>query len=318
MSIPIRRLSNHRPEATRYLPHHEIADSIAQGHAEPDITIGDYNPPLPSEWLSLAEAFDLYINRHPDLREHDNARIVGQTIALGKFVERPTWSGTADIDKLRRLAGLRPLKARGKQRRGDGTIPESSPGPRVISIEELENELEIQLGRYSLNLVIHNFLMHLLNGHLQATGVWEGDLATLERQDVPGNWWSRDIVVRIPDCEIWEQTGANRRGRERRWSDVKVSSNDTAGIDDGENDSVPLSSGGPGRPTSMQLIELQFEERVEQHILEPTLKAESEFLATWLKKTHPKAPRATAKTIQNHLRHRYRSEKKKTSKKEAS
>ena len=317
-SISIRRLCTNQPDIVWQSPHYEIADLIAKGHAEPVITIGEYKPSLPSEGLNLAESIDLFINRHPALREHDGARIAGPMIAFRNFVERPTWSGTADIDKLCRLAGLEVVTQRGQQRRVRGTNPEDSRRPRVIRIDELSEEVERQIGRLLFNSVIHDYLTRLLNGQLQATGVWEGDLATLERRKVPGNWWSRDIVVRIPDCEIWEQTGRDRRGRERRWSDVRVTSNDTARDDTEESNSVPLRSGAPGRPTSMHLIEQKFKERAKQGVLKPTLEAEAKFLASWLKKNHPNAHPATAKTIANRLRSRYRSEMTKKTMKETS
>jgi hypothetical protein len=65
-------------------------------------------------------------------------------------------------------------------------------------------------------------------------------------------------------------------------------------------------TGGPGRPTSIHLIEGEFERRSAAGTLEPNLTKESNTLAEWFKETHPDLTQVKAKTIENKLRSRYR------------
>ncbi len=75
----------------------------------------------------------------------------------------------------------------------------------------------------------------------------------------------------------------------------------------------PTSTGAPGRPTSMHLVEAEFRRRAEENLTASTLKAESEILVEWLKDTHPRSPQATPKTIKNRIRHEYNALKPKES-----
>lgn len=69
---------------------------------------------------------------------------------------------------------------------------------------------------------------------------------------------------------------------------------------------APMGSGLPGRPTSRHLIETEFERRKEGGTLAPSLNKEAKALSVWLADTHPKAPRASPKTIANHIREAWR------------
>lgn len=60
-------------------------------------------------------------------------------------------------------------------------------------------------------------------------------------------------------------------------------------------------SGGPGRPTSMHLVEHEFQRRMRLGLAADTNTKESEFLASWLKNTHEGEPRLTPKAIRNRL-----------------
>jgi len=73
-----------------------------------------------------------------------------------------------------------------------------------------------------------------------------------------------------------------------------------------EKDIAAIRSGAPGRPTSIQLVKLEFERRNTAGQLEPTITAESKELASWLERACPEAPQLTAKTIENNLRSAYR------------
>lgn len=69
---------------------------------------------------------------------------------------------------------------------------------------------------------------------------------------------------------------------------------------------TPTSTGAPGRPTSIHLVEAEFERRTKKNLTASTLKEESEILAEWLRETHPCAPRATPKTIANNISREHR------------
>ena len=61
-------------------------------------------------------------------------------------------------------------------------------------------------------------------------------------------------------------------------------------------------TGGQGRPTSMNLIASELERRRAAGEVRATQAAEAEALAAWRAQAHPKAPKASAKTIGNSLR----------------
>lgn len=293
----IRRLCDAQPLGDiDTLPLDQAADLIAQGQAEPEVNLQDHNPPVPAEGLSLAEAFDIFVDRHPDLTQYGNARLADSAIALQQYVEPPTWSDTSDLKTLCRLAGLEPLAARAGQGRHGGQ------GPRVIRLGEFERELASQLRRFVSSLVVHHFVRGLLDGHLRATGVWEGDLATLERQTVPSDWWKRDIVAHLRNGEIWERPARDHPPGLRRWSAVQVMPSDADAVET----SAPLFSGAPGRPSSMHLIKREIRRRAKLGLLESSLNLESEALAIWLEEAYPEAHPTAPKTIQNRLRYLYR------------
>lgn len=63
---------------------------------------------------------------------------------------------------------------------------------------------------------------------------------------------------------------------------------------------------GPGRPSTFHLVECEFERRIKQNALEPTLNKQTQALSTWFKNTHPRLRPYRPKTIANRLRDRYR------------
>lgn len=73
---------------------------------------------------------------------------------------------------------------------------------------------------------------------------------------------------------------------------------------------VRHTSGFPGRPSSRHLVEAEFKRRSQAGELEPSLEKEAAALERWLSETHPGAPRARKKTIQNAIRELYRPGKK--------
>jgi len=68
------------------------------------------------------------------------------------------------------------------------------------------------------------------------------------------------------------------------------------------------SSGAPGRPSSMHLIEAEFARRatLQPKEVDPTVKQQSETLRSWFVNRYPALKRPTAKTIENRIRSAYR------------
>jgi hypothetical protein len=60
-------------------------------------------------------------------------------------------------------------------------------------------------------------------------------------------------------------------------------------------------TGAPGRPSSMHLVEAEFEARCARDEVAETITEEAEFLANWLKSEHPTLPQLKAKSIRNKL-----------------
>jgi hypothetical protein len=71
-------------------------------------------------------------------------------------------------------------------------------------------------------------------------------------------------------------------------------------------ESTAPKSGAPGRPSSMHLIEQEFQRRVAEGKIEGRLSQQARVLADWQKATHPDQPNATPKTIENRIRSAFR------------
>jgi hypothetical protein len=63
---------------------------------------------------------------------------------------------------------------------------------------------------------------------------------------------------------------------------------------------------GPGRPSIFHLVDEEFERRVKNNTLEPSLSKQAEALSAWFKNTHPRVQPYQPKTIANRLRSRYK------------
>jgi hypothetical protein len=72
------------------------------------------------------------------------------------------------------------------------------------------------------------------------------------------------------------------------------------------SEAAPTRSGAPGRPTSMDLIVKEHARRLETGSVEKAVASEARHLARWLRTTHPLAPTAVAKTIENKIRAAHR------------
>ena len=65
-------------------------------------------------------------------------------------------------------------------------------------------------------------------------------------------------------------------------------------------------TGAPGRPSSKQLVTMEFSARRQRGETAKTVTLEAVALANWLSATHPSAPQMTAKTIENQIRAAFR------------
>jgi hypothetical protein len=68
----------------------------------------------------------------------------------------------------------------------------------------------------------------------------------------------------------------------------------------------PFRTGLPGRPTAIQLIEAEHQRRIDSGKALDKVGEEAKHLEKWLVTTHPRAPRTTAKTIENRIRKAHR------------
>jgi hypothetical protein len=91
----------------------------------------------------------------------------------------------------------------------------------------------------------------------------------------------------------------------RRWGRLMVLKSDVAKFwrfDRAGEATAPPRTGAPGRPTSIHLVEAEFDARCARNEVRPSLAEEAEVLAAWLRNQHPDSPHLTAKTIKNKLR----------------
>jgi hypothetical protein len=60
-------------------------------------------------------------------------------------------------------------------------------------------------------------------------------------------------------------------------------------------------SGFAGRPSSQQLVDVEHARRLAAGEAEEKITLEAQYLSTWLARTHPEWPKASAKTIANNI-----------------
>lgn len=101
-----------------------------------------------------------------------------------------------------------------------------------------------------------------------------------------------------------------------KWSRLLVSKNDIAKLwpfairsETEPFDVAVYRTGAPGRPSSMHLVEAEFERRCASGLVEISLRKEAEALAAWLKSVHPMLRPATPGTIENSIRAAFRAHK---------
>jgi hypothetical protein len=117
------------------------------------------------------------------------------------------------------------------------------------------------------------------------------------RHNIDFNWNKNLIRFRIPD---WYDVHLDREQFASLLKDMGVS------VEPDSNSNAPPDStiyctGVAGRRTSRHIVELEAQRRLDAGDCPETLTAFSQELAAWLKKTEPRAPSMTAKTIYNSL-----------------
>jgi hypothetical protein len=103
------------------------------------------------------------------------------------------------------------------------------------------------------------------------------------------------------DDSLEDQRGA-------KWSKLLVLKSDVARWWTFKNESAlpETHSGAPGRPSSMHLIEAEYDARIARGEAKGRIAEVAAALATWAKATHPNLRLPTAATIANHLRRKHR------------
>lgn len=81
---------------------------------------------------------------------------------------------------------------------------------------------------------------------------------------------------------------------------------EAAAEDDGAAPPEIISTGAPGRPTSMHLIRSEHRRRLDAGEAHDAVAAEARHLEAWFRKAHPMAPQPTAKAIENAIRTEHR------------
>ena len=101
----------------------------------------------------------------------------------------------------------------------------------------------------------------------------------------------------------------NRQGI--KWSKLMVPKSDIARIWPFGRDFSPtaVSSGAPGRPTSMHLVEAEYRARRLRCECKETIGEEADALASWLANARSDVPRLKPKTIANRLRRQFHNDK---------
>lgn len=102
---------------------------------------------------------------------------------------------------------------------------------------------------------------------------------------------------------------------EKRWSQLMVQKAAIArlwpfqGLGVGTDEAAiraSYRSGAPGQPSSMYLVEAEFEARCARGEVKASVGLEAEALSVWRKAVHPHSPKLSAKTIKNKIAQRFR------------
>jgi len=168
-----------------------------------------------------------------------------------------------------------------------------------------------------------DLLARIASGDIDVTGLASGERQPIEgyrfadcRVDYPFSDPPSDLVLGAElrlcsfpyiDDEHWrggfDDSLRNRNGI--RWSRLMLRKDDVARLWPFSLE-ARLRTGAPGRPSSMHLIEAEFERRVAQGQVEASLAVQARVLAQWLRDLHPAYPKAGKTAIENNIRLTYK------------
>lgn len=213
----------------------------------------------------------------------------------------------------------------------------------LLSLTRESSEHSAEVERLAL-ASIHKMQGHLFSGDLIA-GYFDGrwpELHEIERsvwatEDgtriiAEGRYWpwghSRNAFQTAPNHQIlvWKidveallngDIGALRNRHTRQKADEQDTTVQSAIVDKDdalhtgddsteEEFSYQYRSGGPGRPSSANLVWAEFQKRRTGGDCEPSLSREAKALADWLQEVHPLAPSLKQGTIENQIRSAFR------------
>jgi hypothetical protein len=122
-------------------------------------------------------------------------------------------------------------------------------------------------------------------------------------EDVSG-WLDQELYLStMPYIEEDWRAGFSddlRKKLKTVWSKLMVSKVDV--VKRWQFDLTPAKSGFAGRPTSKQLIILEFQQRCAAKVADRSLMANAKGLCDWLSQAHPEAPQPKPKTVTDHIR----------------
>lgn len=289
----------------------EAAYEVAAKRAEPVVLIPEYLPDLPVAGVSLAEAFHLFVIEHPKVIKYVGSPAPRSRFPTRPYLDPPIWHNLQSYKKLRSAAGLGGVR----KRRSRGFVRSTLYDPvdpvtvRVVAGPNGQaaiNALKNCVREFVIASAFHDFLARLLSGTVNSSGVSEADLETLKQKDIPGGWWSRNVIVRLKEGELWERTEGKAGTEIRRWSDIRVRPGDTPALEASQPKSGVTRSTKPGRPSIMKWILIEFERRiVDKRINKKGLRSEARELAAWHAEAHTNAAQPAVGTIENKIGKRY-------------
>lgn len=248
---------------------------IHQGVAVPVIETGERFPEFPPDGLNLWQAYRLHLGAY-SLDETSNDFLKSLSIAPeicpSHHLQEPKWRW------------LPKRKARGY--RGQSWVtrdlytrtPPITPSNNIDPAKVFDKSCRV----HRANIATFHFLEKLREGNLQAFGVAEKDLHTLERSEIPPGWWSRRARLGLTMNAIYE-LGRTKVDEVRVWSDIVVFRAA------GPEQTVRRSR---GRPRRIDPVLGEYERRKEVGIVEKTPAAEGQALAHWdeTRRPPPKQP----------------------------
>jgi len=224
---------------------------LQEGSVEPAIDLEPLRPSLDIKGLTLWDAYLLHVHGFPPLKpllDEADSKPKPYRLRVCQFAELPKWVGFPAAGSGR---SARPRRNFATDWRDWDEWQDWGDGVRVTvgpldywskSGPSLEERYQNALRDYLQRAAIHFFLERLAEGELDAMGVGEGDLKTLDETKIPAGLWQRHIELDLHRNEICELMGPKPEQRVRRYSGVHI-----------QKPTAPQECGGPGCPSSEKL-----------------------------------------------------------------